>query len=60
VFPGETSTADGTLSIFAPPGAALLGRQIGEEVACTAPGGTTRVRVDSIVFQPEAAGDYLG
>lgn len=59
VFPGETSTADGTLSIFAPLGAALLGRQQGEVVECTAPGGPTRVRVEAIVFQPEAKGDYL-
>jgi regulator of nucleoside diphosphate kinase len=60
VFPGETSTADGTLSIFAPLGAALLGRQQGEVVECAAPGGTTRVRVQAIVYQPEAVGDFLG
>jgi regulator of nucleoside diphosphate kinase len=59
VFPGETSTAHGSLSIFAPLGAALLGRQQGDDVECTAPGGITRVRVLSIVYQPEAVGDYL-
>jgi regulator of nucleoside diphosphate kinase len=60
VFPGETSGAEGSLSIFAPLGAALLGRQQGEVVECTAPGGTTRVKVQAVIYQPEATGDYLG
>jgi regulator of nucleoside diphosphate kinase len=59
VFPGETAREDGALSIFAPLGAALLGRREGEVVECPTPGGTTRVRVEAVVFQPEAVGDYL-
>jgi regulator of nucleoside diphosphate kinase len=59
VFPGETAASDGTLSIFAPLGAALLGHQAGEVVECAVPGGTTRVRIASIVYQPESEGDFL-
>jgi len=60
VFPGETARGEGMLSIFAPLGAALLGRRTGEVVECTAPGGVSRVRIESIVYQPEAVGDFLG
>ncbi|HSV94169.1 MAG TPA: GreA/GreB family elongation factor [Desulfobacterales bacterium] len=59
VFPGEATRVEGALSIFAPLGVALLGRREGEVVECPAPGGTTRIRVEAIVFQPEAVGDYL-
>lgn len=59
VFPGETSGNDGLLSVFAPLGAALLGRERGEVVQCAAPGGMTRVRIEDIIYQPEAVGDYL-
>jgi regulator of nucleoside diphosphate kinase len=59
VFPGEAGREEGALSIFAPLGAALLGRREGEVVACPAPGGTTRVKIEAVVFQPEAVGDYL-
>ncbi len=60
VFPGETAEGDEKLSIFAPLGAALLGRELGEVVECVTPGGESRVKVASIVYQPEAMGDYLG
>lgn len=59
VFPGETSGNDGVLSVFAPLGAAVLGRERGEVVQCVAPGGITRVRIEDIIYQPEAVGEYL-
>lgn len=59
VFPGEAGREAGAVSIFAPIGAALLGRREGEVIECTAPGGVTRVRIEAVLYQPEAVGDYL-
>lgn len=59
VFPGETSGNDGLLSVLAPLGAGLFGHERGEVVPCAAPGGITRVRIEDIIYQPEAVGDYL-
>lgn len=58
VFPGMANYDKGRVSVLAPLGTALLGSRAGEEVEWELPGGTRKLRIDEVVFQPEAAGLY--
>lgn len=58
VFPQDAGYGHGNVSILAPLGAALLGREHGETVVYSAPGGEIEVTILEIVYQPESAGDY--
>lgn len=58
VYPKEADSASGRISVLAPIGAALLGLSVGQTIDWAAPDGRPmRVRVASITYQPEAAGD---
>jgi len=46
------------MSILAPIGTAILGYKLGDTIEWLAPSGLRRLRVDDILYQPEAAGDY--
>jgi regulator of nucleoside diphosphate kinase len=60
VFPVNADMAAGKLSIFSPIGTALLGYAEGDEIEWKVPGGTRRIKIEKIIYQPEAAGDlYL-
>jgi regulator of nucleoside diphosphate kinase len=51
--------APGTVSVLAPIGSALLGLSVGDVIDWPVPGGgTRRVRILELVYQPERAGDY--
>lgn len=55
VFPNE-SGKEGTVSIFAPVGIAILGLSIGDEFQWPSPKGKTlKVRIEDITYQPEQA-----
>ena len=56
VYPRVASIAAGTVSVLAPLGLAVLGRRAGEWITWEAPGGTRRIRVEEVVFQPEREG----
>ncbi len=58
VFPQEAGLAQGSVSLLAPLGAALLGRRTGDKVSYVAPGGEVAIEILGIIFQPESAGDY--
>ena len=58
VFPQEADYEQKKVSLLAPLGAALLGRHAGEEFCYDAPGGSTRIVIEEIVYQPEAAKEY--
>ncbi len=58
VYPKAADAASGKISVLAPIGAALLGLSVGQSIDWSTPGGQAlRVRVASISYQPEAAGD---
>ena len=58
VYPRDADAATGKVSVLAPVGSALLGLSVGQTIDWQAPGGRPlRVRVVSIRYQPEAAGD---
>jgi regulator of nucleoside diphosphate kinase len=57
VFPAEADIEKKRLSVLAPVGTALIGHRAGDIVEWATPGGTRRLQIESVLFQPEAAGD---
>jgi regulator of nucleoside diphosphate kinase len=58
VFPAKADSASGRISILAPVGTAVLGYRVGDTVEWDVPAGLKRLKVEGIVYQPEAEGDY--
>ena len=58
VFPGDANADQGKISILAPIGTALLGYKVGDIIKWKVPAGLTKLEVEDILYQPEAAGDY--
>lgn len=58
VYPGAATLDKRAVSVLTPLGMALLGVRAGEEVTCSLPGETRRLRVESVSYQPEAAGRF--
>jgi len=58
VFPSEADFEQGKFSILAPIGTALIGYRAGDTVEWTVPAGTRRLRIEEVLYQPEAAGDF--
>jgi regulator of nucleoside diphosphate kinase len=58
VFPEDANPSEGKISIFAPIGTAMLGYRIGDTFTWETPDGDCTLRVERILFQPEASGDY--
>lgn len=55
VYPREIDGTPGKVSILAPVGSALLGLSEGQDIEWSRPGGgSIRLRVTSVVYQPEA------
>ncbi|WP_018341724.1 GreA/GreB family elongation factor [Cytophaga aurantiaca] len=46
------------ISIFSAIATALIGYKIGDEIEWCAPAGMTKIKIEEILYQPEAAGDY--
>lgn len=58
VYPEEADINEDKLSVLAPLGRALLGSHVGQVVEFDAPGGKRKLKVEKILYQPEAAGDF--
>lgn len=58
VFPGDADIKQNKISVLAPVGMALIGFRVGDTVEWEAPGGQKRMKVEEILYQPEAAGDF--
>jgi len=58
VYPKESNYREGRISILSPLGSALLGYRIGDTVTFEAPGGPRKIRIDNILYQPEANGEF--
>lgn len=58
VYPEGADITRNRISIFAPIATALLGCKQGALAVLTTPNGTVKVRIDKILYQPEAAGDF--
>lgn len=57
-YPDESDVDTGRISVLAPVGTAILGYREGTVVEWTVPAGTRRLRIEKILYQPEAAGDF--
>jgi regulator of nucleoside diphosphate kinase len=58
VYPVDAYIEEGKVSVLAPLGLALLGARVGQVVKFDAPAGLRRLRIQKILYQPEAAGDF--
>lgn len=58
VFPADVDFEKGRISILSPLGTALLGYRAGDVVEWEMPRGTRRLRIEELLYQPEAAGDF--
>ena len=58
VFPSDANVNRQKISILAPIGTAVLGYRAGDTIEWTVPGRTRRLRIERILFQPEAARQF--
>ena len=58
VFPDQADIDQGRISVVAPIGTAMLGHRVGDEFEWGVPGGIVRLRVEEVLYQPEAAGHF--
>lgn len=57
VFPSDADLSEHKISILAPIGSAVIGRQTGDIIEWKAPGGIKRAKIEKMLYQPEAAGE---
>jgi regulator of nucleoside diphosphate kinase len=58
VFPNEADIDEGKISVLAPVGTAMIGYRVGDVIEWEVPSGLRRLKVEEIIYQPEASGDY--
>lgn len=58
VYPEDADFRQGKLSVLSPLGSALIGYRKGDEISFRVPAGKKKVRIEEILFQPEASGEY--
>lgn len=58
VYPDAANIKENKISIFSPVATALIGYRVSDEIEWLVPSGMTKIRIDEIVYQPEAAGDF--
>lgn len=58
VYPNKADSNKNRISIFSPIAAGLIGYKEGDTIEWMVPSGPTSIRIDKIIYQPEAAGDF--
>lgn len=58
VYPAEADALAGRVSVLAPLGLAVLGARAGDLIKWRVPAGVRTFRLEAVVYQPEAAGDF--
>lgn len=58
VFPHLANVDAARLSVLSPVGTAILGYAAGDVIQWRVPKGKRRIRIDEVVYQPEAQGHY--
>ncbi len=58
VFPADADIAQSKISVLAPIGTAMLGYRLGDVFTWKVPDGVRHLKVEKILYQPEAAGDH--
>ncbi len=57
-YPQDADPKQQKVSVFSPIGVALLGCREGDVTSWRVPGGIGRFKVEKVLYQPEAAGDF--
>lgn len=58
VFPKDANIDAGAISVLAPIGTAILGYAKGDVIEWPVPSGIRRIRIEEVLYQPEAAGHF--
>jgi regulator of nucleoside diphosphate kinase len=58
VYPHDANLSKKMVSVLAPVGTAIIGCQVGDEIAWKVLDETHSYKVEKILYQPEAAGDF--
>jgi len=58
VFPADARIEENRISVLSAIGTALIGYRVGDTIEWRVPSGLKRLRVEQIVYQPEASGHY--
>jgi regulator of nucleoside diphosphate kinase len=58
VFPEDADRKKNRISIFSTIARALLGKKVGDMVTWKSKTGEMRIKIEYIIYQPEACGDY--
>lgn len=58
VYPGGANIRENKISIFSPVATALINYKAGDEIEWIVPSGLTKIRIEVIIYQPEAAGHF--
>lgn len=58
VYPDDANLTENKISVMAPIGTAILGYRVGDVLEWKIPKGTVRLRVEKLLFQPEASGNF--
>jgi len=58
VFPSAADVNRKRISVLAPIGTAVLGYRVGDTIDWKVPGRTRRLKIERVLFQPEAAGQF--
>lgn len=58
VYHDEANIKENKISIFSPVATALIGYKAGDTIEWIVPSGLTRIRIEEIIYQPEAAGQF--
>ncbi|MBE0409184.1 MAG: nucleoside diphosphate kinase regulator [Anaerolineales bacterium] len=58
VFPEDANISQGKVSVLAPIGTAMLGYRVGEIFEWQVPEGIRKIKIEEMLYQPEASGDY--
>jgi regulator of nucleoside diphosphate kinase len=56
VFPRDADFNQGKISVLAPVGTAILGSRVGDVMEWKVPGGSRKLRIEEVLYQPERAG----
>ncbi len=58
VFPRDADAEAGKISVLAPIGTAILGYKVGDIIEWPVPLGIRKVKIEEVLYQPEASGDF--
>jgi regulator of nucleoside diphosphate kinase len=58
VFPAEARIEENRISVLSAIGTALIGFRVGDIIEWKVPSGLKRLKVEGILYQPEASGHY--